>query len=40
MNMTNFSYNKIESAQKYDIEQELPEESDEGLIERLEEMTQ
>ena len=36
MNMTNFSYNKIESASKYDIEEELPEESDDQLTERLE----
>lgn len=36
MNMTSFSYNKIESAPKYDIEEELPQESDDQLTERLE----
>ena len=37
MNMTNYSYsNKIESAPKFDIEEVLPEESDDQLAERLE----
>ena len=36
MNMTNYSYSQIDSAPKFDIEEVLPEESDDQLAERLE----